>query len=131
MSYNSTFSYNFSSDAKIDDLGELNKRIYKDLNSGMGTSLVTKFSNGDGTEGYAIEFDDYYGEFRDTEAFAKLLSGFIVKGSVVLTWVGDDGEVLAIRVSLNRVVNLISVLVPEYLVAGVQSYILERAKFTV
>lgn len=131
MSYNSTFSYNFSSDAKIDDLGELNKRIYKDLNSGMGTSIINKFSNGCSAEDYEIELDDYYGEFRDAEAFARLLSSYTVKGSVVLTWIGDDGEVTAIRVSLNRVVNLISILVPEYLVDDVQSYILERAKFTV
>lgn len=87
MGYESTLNYEFV-EAEIENLDELNELLPK-LEYGMGDAKITKLSNGD----YSIDMDSYTGKFYDDEEFAELVSKYIVKGHIDLTFTGEDGAI--------------------------------------
>ena len=126
MGYESKFDYEFSSDVEINDITELNKKIAK-LDGGMGESIIGK-SKFNSITYYYIELDYSYGKFYNNKDFAELLSQHIVKGSVNLTWIGEDGTVESMNVYPNKTENLKCVFVPESIADKVQKYISKLTK---
>jgi hypothetical protein len=127
MGYESRFNYEFSSDIKIRNIEELNKKI-SELDSGMGDATIEEIINSDSVkDGYDIEMDGYYGKFYDSEEFAELLSKYIVRGSVDLIYTGEDGGIEAIRVYPDKTETLECVFVPESISNEVSEYIKQSA----
>ena len=102
MSYYSTFSYEFSSDIEIVNLGELNKKV-TELKYDMAESVITEKEDG----GYYITTQSQsHGEFYDSEDFAKLMSRYIGKGHLDTIYCGEDGETSGYRIRPNNIKEL-------------------------
>lgn len=128
MGYESTFNGgDFSEDAVIENIERLNNEI-KELSSGMSEAIIEKITEKDSSSYYSIDMDDYYGKFYDSEDFANLLSKYLVKGKADLSWTGEDGAIEAIRVIPNKTIDLINIMVPEYMIDGVRKYMDEYEK---
>ena len=87
MSYGSTFESNFDGrKVEIGDLGKLNSEIGK-LDGGMSTARIVKDSYV-----YGLEMDDNCGSFSDDKKFAEILSRHLIKGKIILSYVGEQGD---------------------------------------
>ncbi|MHB1546116.1 MAG: hypothetical protein ACYCSB_01300 [bacterium] len=120
MGYESSFNYNFSGIVEIKDVDGLNRKISK-LDSGMSEAKIKIAC--DNPNDYAIEMSDYYGKFYDDRKFAELLSTYLVKGSVTLTYDGEDGSKWGYEVYPGKVVELDFIPVPTGLKDKVNKYI--------
>ena len=104
MGYESTLNYVFV-EAEIENLDELNDQLSK-LEYGMGDVKITKSSYGD----YSMDMKDmlgsYTGKFYDDKEFAELVSKYIVKGHLDLTFTGEDGAIWGFRIYRGKVKRL-------------------------
>ena len=118
MSYGSTFESNFDGrKVEIGDLGKLNSEIGK-LDGGMSTARIVKDSYV-----YGLEMDDNCGSFSDDKKFAEILSRHLIKGKIILSYVGEQGDKWGYLVLPNKVVELAYIAVPANLFKQVSDYI--------
>jgi hypothetical protein len=106
------FIYNHSTDFKIKDLYELNKRIEKDVNKESELNQYT-FSE---LEKDVYLINDIYNSIKpitDEETYLKIISEFVEDGWLDLIFTEEYGDLVGYRVSKNKIENLKFLAIPE------------------